>query len=163
MQLHELKRNTRRKKIRVGRGGKRGKTSGRGHKGQKARGTPRPAIRDVIKKIPKRRGYSFKSIKAKSIVINLGLIDKKFNSGEIVSPATLLSKKVLNFKKGSIVNIKILSMGEINKKIIVERCLVSEKAVEKIKKAGGEIKLMQNANLKVQNDNVKIKKGRSLK
>ncbi|MEK7652690.1 MAG: uL15 family ribosomal protein [Patescibacteria group bacterium] len=140
MQLHELKRNTERRKTRVGRGGKRGKTSGAGHKGQKARGNPRPAIRDVIKKLPKNRGYSFNPIQTKPVVINLNLIDKKFNDGEVVSPAILVSKKILNLKKGSVVKVKILSMGEISKKIIVEGCLVSEKAVEKIKKAGGEIK-----------------------
>ena len=60
MQLHQLqpKHSKKRKKI-VGRGGKRGKTSGRGHKGQKARAGHRirPEERDAIKKIPKKRGH----------------------------------------------------------------------------------------------------------
>ena len=94
----------------------------------------------MIKKLPKNRGYSFNPIQTKPVVINLNLIDKKFNDGEVVSPAILVSKKILNLKKGSVVKVKILSMGEISKKIIVEGCLVSEKAVEKIKKEGGEIK-----------------------
>ena len=64
MQTHQLKRNISNKKKRVvGRGGKRGKTSGRGTKGQKARAGHRirPALRDIIKKIPKLRGYRFSS------------------------------------------------------------------------------------------------------
>lgn len=163
MQLHDLKRKNERRKTRVGRGGKRGKTSGSGHKGQKARGNPRPAIRDVIKKLPKNRGYSFNTIQTKPVVINLNLIDRKFSDGDVVSPTTLISKNILNLKKGSVVGVKILSMGEISKKITVEGCNVSEKAIEKIKKAGGEIKLMQSVNLKVKNDSVKVKKGKNLK
>ena len=59
MQLHELKRATPNKTAkRVGRGGGRGKTSGRGTKGQKARAghSIRPDIREQLKKIPKLRG-----------------------------------------------------------------------------------------------------------
>ena len=57
--LHSLVRTTERKSMRVGRGGRRGKTSGRGTKGQNARAgnKKRPELRDIIKKIPKRRGY----------------------------------------------------------------------------------------------------------
>jgi len=141
MQLHELKTKSRiRKKTRVGRGGKRGKTSGSGNKGQKARGTPRPEIRDVIKRIPKNRGYRFKSIKTKPRAVNIKVINEKFNDGEVVSPETLFAKKIINSKYGDTLKIKILSDGEIYKKIIVDNCLVSEKASEKIKKAGGEIR-----------------------
>ena len=59
MQIHNVKRTTKLKtQTQVGRGGKRGKTSGRGTKGQKARSGHkiRPAFRDIIKKIPKLRG-----------------------------------------------------------------------------------------------------------
>ena len=66
MQIHNLKRNHKNKKDRiVGRGGKHAKTSGRGGKGQTARAgnKRRPELRDIIKKLPKNRGYSFKSIK----------------------------------------------------------------------------------------------------
>lgn len=151
MQLHNLKRNTTRKKTRVGRGGKRGKTSGKGHKGQNARGTPRPAIRDVIKKIPKKRGYNFKGIKEKPIVINLSLIDEKFSDGETVSFKTLSDKKIIKIRNSKISNVKILSDGDITKKIIVDGCLISEKALEKIKKAGGEVK---NTGTKTQNKKI---------
>ena len=59
MQLHTLKRKTKNKKDReVGRGGRHAKTSGRGTKGQNARAGRklRPQLRDIIKKLPKRRG-----------------------------------------------------------------------------------------------------------
>jgi len=54
----------------VGRGGKHAKTSGRGGKGQTARAgnKRRPELRDIIKKLPKNRGYSFKSIEKSRIV-----------------------------------------------------------------------------------------------
>lgn len=66
MQTHNLKRVHKNKKDRlVGRGGKHAKTSGRGGKGQTARAgnKRRPELRDIIKKLPKNRGYSFKSKK----------------------------------------------------------------------------------------------------
>lgn len=65
MQIHNLKRLHKNKKDRiVGRGGKHAKTSGRGGKGQTARAgnKRRPELRDIIKKLPKNRGYSFRSI-----------------------------------------------------------------------------------------------------
>jgi large subunit ribosomal protein L15 len=65
MQIHNLKRQHKNKKDRlVGRGGKHAKTSGRGGKGQTARAgnKRRPELRDIIKKLPKNRGYQFKSI-----------------------------------------------------------------------------------------------------
>ena len=66
MQIHNLKRLHKNKKDRlVGRGGKHAKTSGRGGKGQTARAgnKRRPELRDIIKKLPKNRGYSFKSVR----------------------------------------------------------------------------------------------------
>lgn len=66
MQIHNLKRVHKNKKDRlVGRGGKHAKTSGRGGKGQTARAgnKRRPELRDIIKKLPKLRGYQFNSIR----------------------------------------------------------------------------------------------------
>ena len=66
MQIHNLKRVHKNKKDRiVGRGGKHAKTSGRGGKGQTARAgnKRRPELRDIIKKLPKLRGYQFKSFR----------------------------------------------------------------------------------------------------
>lgn len=71
MQIHHLKREHKNKKDRiVGRGGKHAKTSGRGGKGQTARAgnKRRPELRDIIKKLPKLRGYKFNSF-AKDVVV----------------------------------------------------------------------------------------------
>ena len=67
MQFHNLQSKTKRKKSRpVGRGGKRGKTTGRGTKGQNARAghKKRPEMRDIIKRIPKLRGRGRSSLKS---------------------------------------------------------------------------------------------------
>ena len=72
MQIHNLKRTHKNKKDRiVGRGGKHAKTSGRGGKGQTARAgnKRRPELRDIIKKLPKLRGYRFNTAKKKPILV----------------------------------------------------------------------------------------------
>ena len=136
MQLHELKPTHKsKKKKRIGRGGKRGTYSGRGVKGQKSRAGrgPRPALRDIIKKIPKKRGYRFKSIKKKPQVVNLKDLEKHFTASEKVTPKTLLEKGLIGKVKGKMPKVKILGQGKLSKKLTVERCLIS-KSVEKILK-----------------------------
>lgn len=145
MQFNELKRkNSNKKSIRVGRGGKRGKTSGRGHKGQKARAgnSIRPAIRDRIKKLPKRRGRGknvFKSTTIKPTPVNLGTLDAWFKTGEEVTPKTLLEKGVVKRNKGKLPKIKVLSHGSLKKKLSISRCIVSGSARKQIEKVGGRI------------------------
>ncbi len=142
MQLHELKRtHPLTKKVRVGRGGKRGKTSGRGGKGQSARAGNkiRPAIRDVIKKLPKLRGYRFKSFRSKPVVVNIAALEKKYTAGEVVSPQTLAAKGIIDMRKGSTFSVKLLGDGELTKKLSVEGCFVSGSALQKITAAGGTI------------------------
>jgi len=150
MQIHQLKRNTPNKKSRkVGRGGKRGKTSGRGMKGQKARAGSklRPEMRDIIKKLPKRRGHgknrarTVNSSVVKPFPVNLSTIEKTFSSGGDVNPTTLLESGIVRKTKGRLPRIKILGMGEITQKIIVSGCFVSESAKNKIEKSGGAVKL----------------------
>jgi len=78
MQIHNLKRQHKNKKDRIiGRGGKHAKTGGRGGKGQTARAgnKRRPALRDIIKKLPKKRGYHFSPVRRavsldKSVVLS---------------------------------------------------------------------------------------------
>lgn len=149
MQLHQIKRKkpNHKKKI-VGRGGSRGKTSGRGTKGQNARsgGKPRPEIRDMISKLPKKRGYGknrSRTVNTSSPVpapVNLFVINKAFVSGDTVSPKALLEKNLIKRSKGNIPLVKILSMGSLDKKLTFSSCLVSSSAKEKIEKSGGEIK-----------------------
>jgi ribosomal protein L15 len=100
MQIHNLKREHKNKKDRiVGRGGKHAKTSGRGGKGQTARAgnKRRPELRDIIKKLPKNRGYQFKSIRAPFIVKR----EKALSEGGEIETFSLLRKR-LNIKGGKI-------------------------------------------------------------
>lgn len=148
MELHNLKRKNSNKKSKlVGRGGKRGKTSGRGTKGQKARAGHkiRPEIRDIIKRLPKKRGYGKNRAKSvnsglvKPLVINLSILETNFSNGESVNPRILVDKKLAKRYKGKIPKIKILGTGEIKKKISFSGFLFSSSAKEKIEKAGGSV------------------------
>ena len=148
MQLHQLKpihRQGRGK--RIGRGGKRGFTSGRGAKGQRARAGRKfqPLIRQIIKRYPKLRGYrqklKFKNEKLKITILNLEVLEKKFNAGEKITPEVLVEKKIIRRIKGRIPEVKILGGGEIKKSLIIENCQVSKSVKEKIEKAGGTIKV----------------------
>lgn len=142
MQIHQLRRNHKIKKNkRIGRGGKRGTFSGRGTKGQKARAGRRmePIIRVIVKKYPKLRGYSFKAKKNSVCVINIGLINEKFEDGATVNPQFLIEKRIVRRIEGRIPKIKILGKGELKKKLIFENCLFSKKAREIIEKTGSKI------------------------
>jgi large subunit ribosomal protein L15 len=145
MQLNTLKRkNSNKKSAAVGRGGKRGKTAGRGTKGQNARAgrKKRPEMRDIIKRIPKLRGRgknSNISIQAKPFVVNLVDLERRFQSGDIVSPQTLLEKGLIS-KAIKESRIKILGNGELSKKLTIEGCEVSGSAKEKILASGGIVK-----------------------
>ncbi len=143
MQTHNLKRIHKNKKDRlVGRGGKHAKTSGRGGKGQTARAgnKRRPELRDIIKKLPKNRGYRFQSFQVKPVLVSLDAIEKAFTSGGAITPTILLEKKVIKKVKGFTPQVKILNGKEkFAAKIQVSKCTVSESAKEKITKAGGEV------------------------
>lgn len=143
MQLHDLQPNQKRdKKKRVGRGGAHGKTSGRGHKGQLSRsgGTPRPQIRDRIKKIPKLRGYDNKPVKENLVAVNIGVVADVAEEGDIISPQFLLDAGVIHKEGGQKPKVKILGSGEIDIKIIIANCEISDTAREKIESAGGEVR-----------------------
>ena len=134
------------KKIRVGRGigsGK-GKTSGRGVKGQKSRSGV--AIKSfeggqmpLYRRLPKR---GFNPIKKSIIsVINLGYLQKlidtsKISSSQKINIETLKKSKIL---RNSTRKFKILSTGEIKSKVDIEADYSSKSAIEKIEKVGGKI------------------------
>lgn len=97
MQIHNLKRTHKNKKDRlVGRGGKHAKTSGRGGKGQTARAgnKRRPELRDIIKKLPKNRGYRFKSIQKIFTVSEDKLVSPKEKFSEIRKRLGIKGKKI---------------------------------------------------------------------
>ena len=136
------------KKIRVGRGigsGK-GKTSGRGHKGQKSRSGV--AIKSfeggqmpLYRRLPKR---GFNPIKKNFVAkINIEklqtLIEKKIiNNDEKINLNTLIKKKIINKKYKKI---KLLGMGEIKAKLDIEADFSSKTAKEKIEKIGGKLSI----------------------
>lgn len=140
MQIHQLKIKTQKKKRRVGRGGKKGTYSGRGMKGQKSRSgaNVNPIFEGgrstLIEHLPKVRG--FKSHRPKNQVVDLQKLEKYFSSGDLVNPQSLLAKKLIDNMKAPV---KILSDGKIEKKLTIEKCLVSKSAKEKIEKTGGKV------------------------
>lgn len=144
MNLSTFSRKTSQKKHRqVGRGGKRGKTSGRGMKGQKARAgrRMRPELRDIIKKLPKRRGHGKNRartvIPRKAIaVINLAALNTSTLTE--VTKDTIIASGLAsaNLAKNGV---KVLGTGDITRKIQVTGLLVSASAKEKIEKAGGSV------------------------
>ena len=136
------------KKIRVGRGigsGK-GKTSGRGMKGQKSRSGV--AIKSfeggqmpLYRRLPK-RGFN-PIVKIKTAKINLERIQyyidiKKINSAEIINIELLIKLKIINKKSQKL---KILGTGEIKTKINLEANLISNSAKEKLEKVGGSFRI----------------------
>lgn len=129
---------------RVGRGGKRGKTSGRGTKGQKARAgrKMRPEMRDLIKKLPKRRGYGKNRsrtvrVRARAIAVNLATLDKAFAAGDTITATVLAKKGIVSARGGKLPLVKILGTGELTKALSVSGVLYSASAKAAIEKAGG--------------------------
>ena len=138
--LHQLQPKTKSKnKKRIGRGGKRGTYCGRGRKGQKARESRNmvPVIRALIKRYPKLRGYRFKSRQEKFAVVNLGILEKKFQAGETVNPQTLLKHGLIRRIKGRAPRVKILAEGQLTKSLIFENCQLSKKAQQEVTKVNG--------------------------
>ncbi|MFZ1074849.1 MAG: uL15 family ribosomal protein [Minisyncoccia bacterium] len=146
MQLNSLSPRTKNKKnAPVGRGGKRGKTSGHGGKGQTARAGHkiRPEVRDLIKKLPKLRGHGqnrARTIRTNRIAVtavNLADIELNYKAGETISPATLLAKGLVRRSKGRAPAVKILGAGPLTKALIVEDCAISKGARAALAAAGG--------------------------
>jgi large subunit ribosomal protein L15 len=148
MQLHELQPVHKNASARrVGRGGKRGKTSGRGHKGQKARAgnSTRPEMRDLIKKLPKLRGHganrsrTVNSDRVQPVTVNVATLAQHFTAGETVSPKILVKKGVVTTPRKRVPQVKVLGDGDLTHKLTVTGCVVSNNARKKIEAAGGTI------------------------
>jgi len=151
MQLNTLISKSSKSKVRVGRGigSSKGKTCGRGHKGQKSRSGV--AVKSfeggqmpLYRRLPKRGFRSF-SNKNKIAIINLSKIK------EIISrEKSLINNKInlLNLKKNKFVNkkfnkLKVLGSGEINSKLDIEVNSISKSAKAKIEKLGGKVTLIK--------------------
>jgi len=149
MQLNSLVKNNK-KKIRVGRGigSGRGKTSSRGHKGQKSRSGV--AIKSfeggqmpLYRRLPKR---GFKTLKKdNTAILNLSkiqsMIDKVKNNLKSNIDLKILKEKNLINKK--YLKLKILGTGEIKKNIEISAHFASKQALKKIEKVGGKISIIK--------------------
>ncbi len=141
VQIHQIKPTIKKKaKKLIGRGGKRGTYSGRGSKGQRAHGVRvKPHLREIIKRLPKKRGYRFASIQTKPVVVNLEVLERKFKEGDKITPKVLVEAGIINLLKGKVPEVKLLGSGNVSKKLLVSECQISRSAREKITKAGGTI------------------------
>jgi len=150
MQFNTLNLKIKKPKKRLGRGigSSKGKTSGRGHKGQKSRSGV--AIKSfeggqmpLYRRLPKR---GFKNFRKKNIaLINLNKIQEIFKK-KIISPATKINLNVL--QKSKQVNkkfnkLKLLGSGDIREKFEIEVNFTSSSAKEKVEKIGGKVMLIK--------------------
>ena len=145
-----VKINKKRKRLGRGIGSTKGKTSGRGHKGQKSRSGV--AIKSfeggqmpLYRRLPK-RGFNKIKSKQKIAIINLRNIQTFLKKNKIQKD----SVNLLNLKKNKLINktftsLKILGLGQIEEKIRVETDLISKSAKDKIQKLGGEIILKKTS------------------
>lgn len=146
--LHTLKRMTARSSKRVGRGQSsgRGKTSGRGTKGQNARAgrKKRPELRDIIKKIPKRRGFgknrgrSVIGDRSRALPVSLARIEPFFTPGEEITSALLVERLHLR-THGKKPFVKVVGGGALSKKLSFKGVTVSASTRIVIESAGGSI------------------------
>lgn len=120
MQIHQLTVAKKKARKRIGRGGKRGTTAGRGSNGQKSRSGAsvdplfeggRSTFLERLKKV---RG--FKSIHQKKCVVKLSALEKVYQDGETVSLATLVEKKMAP-KTALSRGVKIVATGTLKKKL----------------------------------------------
>lgn len=142
MKLHDIgpTPGSRKTRKRVGRGDSSGygKTAGRGEKGQKSRtgSTIRPFFEGgqipLFRRLPK-RGFKNPD-RVVYALVNLSVLDKNFEAGEVVDLESLHAKKLLG--KGETI-VKVLANGEITKALTVKAKKFSAAAVAKIQAAGG--------------------------
>jgi len=145
MNLHTLKPNPgskhRIKRLGCGESSGLGKTSGRGHKGQKSRsgGGVRPGFEGgqmpLHRRLPK-RGFNNTRFQDKIAVVNVSDLEARFEAGATVNMETLKAARLV---KGTYDAVKVLGNGDITKSLTVEGCKVSKSAQEKIEKAGGKV------------------------
>lgn len=144
LSLHSIKpaygATHRRKRIGRGNASGHGTYAGKGQKGQRARsGKGRERLRRLgmkalVQSIPKTRG--FRSLRLPVFAVNIGILEKRFASGSIV---TLKGLKRAGLVQDDQNRVKILGDGKLTKALTVRGCAVSASAKEKIEKAGGKI------------------------
>ena len=138
---------------RVGRGSSSGlgTTAGKGNKGQQSRsGSAVPYVGFEGGQMPlyrriAHRGFSNYPFKKEYVCINLDQLEAKFNDGETVNKESLVAKGFVSKKASEKALVKILGNGDITKKLTVEVNKASASAKAKIEKAGGSVKLTDEA------------------
>lgn len=145
--LHTLKRMSARPKRRVGRGQSSGagKTSGKGGKGQTARAGAkiRPALRDIIKKIPKLRGHGKNrgrtvwEKKPRPVTVTLAQLDRAFAAGAEITPKDIVARGIIA-SGTALPKVKLVG-ASVTKKFSVKGAFVSAGAKAAIEKAGGSV------------------------
>ena len=147
MKIDELKplaKRTKRTRVGRGMGSGLGKTSGRGHKGQKARsgGGVRRGFEGgqtpLYRRLPK-RGFSNAKFTTRYATINLDDLNKYFKDGDVVTPEVLKEKGIL---KNQLSGVKVLANGTLEKKLTVKANRFSSVAVSKIEAAGGKTEVI---------------------
>ncbi len=143
MRLHDLKPTpgSKRPKKRLGKGESSGlgKTSGKGHKGQKSRSgaSIRPSFEGgqmpLNRRLPK-RGFNNAQFKTNYATVNVSTLEERFEDGAEVTEASL---RELGLIKGVCDAVKIMGDGELSKKLSVVAEKFTASAKEKIEKAGG--------------------------
>ena len=132
------------KRLGQGLGSGTGKTSGKGHKGHKARtgGGVRPGFEGgqmpLTRRTPK-RGFNNARFATKYQIVNVDMLDKKFEAGQEVTADTLLKAGLVS---SAALPVKILAKGEIHKSLTVKAAAFSKGADEKIKAAGGKAEVI---------------------
>ncbi|MBI4137821.1 MAG: uL15 family ribosomal protein [Candidatus Sungbacteria bacterium] len=135
MQFHTFASKTKHRVARrIGRGGSRGTYSGRGIKGQRSRAGAkiRPAERDILKRLPKLRGYKFRAFRAKPAIVSIESIERSFPDRAVITPQELLRKGLVKRVKGRVPRVKILSSGTLAKKFVFKEVTFSKSAQQKV-------------------------------
>ncbi|PNR97117.1 50S ribosomal protein L15 [Petrotoga sp. 9PWA.NaAc.5.4] len=138
---------SRQKSKRLGRGSGSGlgKTSGKGHKGEKARGRGKISKvfeggqTNIIRRSPK-YGFSNATFKKTYSIVNVETLEKYFGENEEITPELLLEKKIIKKLNDGV---KILGKGEITKPLVVKANIFSKSAKEKIEAVGGKIEVIE--------------------
>ena len=131
------------KRKRIGRGGSRGGTAGRGYKGQKARSGAHIGVlfeggqMPLHRRLPK-RGFSNARFAKEFEIINLAKLELAFEDGAEVTKAALVEKDLIS---SASVLVKILGDGNLSKKLIVHADASSKSAMQAIAKLGGEVRV----------------------
>jgi large subunit ribosomal protein L15 len=128
-------------KVRIGRGGSRGGTSGKGHKGQKARSGGKVSAHfeggqmPLTRRLPK-RGFTNARFKVVYEVLSLGKLNDLFESGDTVNRQVLVEKGFIH--RNSKVPVKVLANGTLEKQLTVYADAFSQTAEKAIAHAGGK-------------------------